>query len=71
MISAARKLKKLNLYPKAGKLKEKVPAPQTLFITSTDYDKDFNNDAYDWRYRGAYSGSRVNKGWKLALAVKH
>jgi hypothetical protein len=71
VISAARKLSKLNLYPRAGKLKEKVPAPQTLFLNSTDYDKDFNNDAYDWRYRGAYSGSGVNKGWKLALARKH
>ena len=71
VVSAARKLKKLNLYPKAGKLKEIVPAPQTLFLTNMDYDKDFNNHVYDWRYCGAYSGSGVNNGWKLALAIKH
>jgi hypothetical protein len=72
VISATSDLNSLNLYPKAGQLKEELsPIEPTLFISNTAYDKDFNNDVYDWAYRGAYSGSGFNKGWKLALANKH
>ena len=70
VISATSDLNTLNLYPKVGQLKGILPIPHTLFINNTAYNKDFNNDAYDWTYRGAYSGSGVNKGWKLALANK-
>jgi hypothetical protein len=71
VISATSGLNSLNLYPKAGQLKGMLPIEHTLFISNTAYDRDFNNDVYDWTYRGAYSGSGFNKGWKLALANKH
>lgn len=70
VISATSNLDKLNLYPKAGQLKAISSIPKTFFKTNTDYDNDFNNNAYDWTYRGAYSGSGLNLGWKLALAIK-
>jgi hypothetical protein len=68
VISATSDLSTLNLYPKVGQLKGLLSIPHTLFIVNTGYDKDFNNNTYDWIYRGAYSGSGVNKGWKLALS---
>ena len=70
VISATNDLNTINLYPKAGQLKGFIPTSHTLFINNTAYDKDFNNDVYDWTYRGAYSGSGFNNGWKLALATK-
>jgi hypothetical protein len=60
----------LNLYPKEGRLKGNLIIDHRLFISNTAYDKDFNKDVYDWTYRGAYSGSGFNKGWKLTLAIK-
>ena len=71
VISATSDINALNLYPKAGQLKGILPTSHTLFRTSTAYNRDFNNDVYDWTYRGAYSGSSVNNGWKLALAKKN
>jgi hypothetical protein len=71
VISATSDLNTLNLYPKAGQLKGRASTQRTLFIANKEYDKDFNNDTYDWTYRGAYSGSGVNKGWKLALTNKN
>ena len=71
VISATNDLNSLNLYPKAGQLKGILPTGRTLVINNTAYDKDFNNAVYDWTYRGAYSGSGFNKGWKLALAKKN
>jgi len=32
-----------------------------------DWQKDFNQENYDWTFRGAYSGCCINKGWKLSL----
>ncbi len=69
LISATSDLDTLNLYPKAGQLKARVPIPRTPFKHNKAYDKDFNNNPYDWTYRGAYSGSGINKGWKLALST--
>jgi hypothetical protein len=71
VMSASSDLNALNLYPKAGQLRGIISTPRTLFKTNTAYNKDFNNDAYDWTYRGAYSGNGVNHGWKLALARKN
>jgi hypothetical protein len=70
VISATSDIDTLNLYPKAGQLKVMTPTPHTHFKNNKAYDKDFNNNPYDWTYRGAYSGSGVNKGWKLALVKK-
>jgi hypothetical protein len=70
VLSATTDFNTLNLYPRAGQLKGILPTPHSLFITNTEYDKDFNDDPYNWVYRGAYSGSGVNNGWKLALANK-
>jgi hypothetical protein len=71
VISATSDLDTLNLYPKAGQLKAMLPIARTQFKNNKAYDKDFNNNPYDWTYRGAYSGSGFNKGWKLALVNKH
>lgn len=64
--SATASISTLDLYPKSGQLKGTL-TPKTLFQNSTDYNQDFNLDTYDWTYRGAYSGSGTNKGWKLQL----
>lgn len=71
LVSATGDINTLNLYPETGQLKAISSTPKTRFKTNTDYDKDFNNNAYDWTYRGAYSGGGINKGWKLALAIKN
>ncbi len=71
VMSATSNLNTLNLYPKIGQLKGILPTTLTFLIANTGHDKDFNNDTYDWTYRGAYSGSGVNKGWKLALSNIH
>ena len=71
VISATSNLDTLNLYPKVGQLQGILSISQSLFKTNTGYDKDFNNDVYDWTYRGAYSGSGVNKGWQLTLGIKN
>jgi hypothetical protein len=71
VMSATTDLSSLDLYPKAGQLKALLSIPHALFGNNTGYDRDFNNAVYDWTYRGAYSGSGVNKGWKLALANKN
>ncbi len=53
-----------DLYPQASKLK--IPrTPDSLFNTLSNYDRDFNNDLFDWTYCGAYSGCCINTGWKL------
>jgi Secretion system C-terminal sorting domain len=56
----------LDLYPKNSVLQGPITA-NSLFTSFTDYNKDFNNAAYDWTWRGAYSGSGTNKGWKLKI----
>jgi len=48
-----------------------ITASKTLFKTNMADIKTFNNNVYGWTYRGAYLGSGVNKGWKLALARKN
>ncbi len=59
----------LDLYPKSGQL---LGAAISLapFATLTDYNKDFNGTLRTGIHRGAYEGSGVNPGWKLALAMK-
>ncbi len=47
----------------------------TAFETSAisgdlDYDRDFNGDAKDFSYRGAYHGSGSNPGWALDATLK-
>ncbi|MEI6089563.1 MAG: T9SS type A sorting domain-containing protein [bacterium] len=56
----------LNLYPKAGQLIG-TQSSSDIFQTLNWWNKDFNGDSCTWVYRGAYSGSGVNKGWKLQL----
>lgn len=62
-------LSRLNLYPLPAAL-QGVATGSERFATFTDFDKDFNGRSYDWTYRGAYSGSGVNPGWKLQLALR-
>jgi hypothetical protein len=66
VLSATVSLSTLNLYPQSGQLTG-VQTPDTLFNNLTDWNLDFNNDSYDWTYRGAYSGCCINNGWQLQL----
>lgn len=66
VLSSTTNLSTLNLYPQSGKLIG-TSTPNTLFQTHTDWDKDFNQDNYDWTFRGAYSGCCSNNGWQLQL----
>ena len=59
----------LNLYPLPAAL-QGAATGSARFAAFTDFDKDFNGRPYDWTYRGAYSGSGVNPGWKLQLALR-
>lgn len=66
MSGASSDLRVLNLYPQAEKLVGGSTS-DALFTSFTDAGKDFNGGAYDWHYRGAYSGCCSNPGWKLQL----
>jgi hypothetical protein len=62
-------LLQLDLYPKVGTLAGS--AVDTTAIQSNDeWDVDFNGDARDGTYRGAYAGEGQNPGWTLALDFK-
>ena len=37
------------------------------WFAASDWNNDFNEDLFDWAYRGAYSGCCDNKGWHLQL----
>ncbi|MFA6235340.1 MAG: T9SS type A sorting domain-containing protein [Bacteroidota bacterium] len=66
LLSATPDISTLDLYPRADRLMGTVTS-DALFTMFTDAGKDFNGSAYDWRYRGAYSGCCTNPGWKLQL----
>ncbi|MFA6570838.1 MAG: T9SS type A sorting domain-containing protein [Bacteroidota bacterium] len=66
ILSADTDISKLDLYPLSGILTGTI-TPNKLFTNITLWDKDFNGDSYDWSYRGAYSGSSINRGWHLQL----
>ncbi len=66
--NASTTLSSVDCYPKSGQL-QSTSTSNTLFTAFTDYDKDFNRTTYDWTYRGAYSGSGINPGWKLQMAI--
>jgi hypothetical protein len=66
VLSANTDISKLDLYPVSGLLSGAL-TPNILFENNSSWNKDFNGDFYDWSYRGAYSGSTVNKGWHLQL----
>ncbi len=66
LIAATTNINSVDLYPKAGQLTGTL-TPSTLFENNTFWSKDFNQDVYNWTYRGAYSGCCNNKGWKLQL----
>ena len=62
-------LASLDLYPLAGQLQGSLTS-NALYLGFSDHDLDFNGDAYEWTYRGAYSGSGTNPGWQLQLAIR-
>jgi hypothetical protein len=66
VLSATTNIATLNLYPQAGQVTGTL-TPNSLFLTNSDFEKDFNGDVYDWTYRGAYSGCCTNNGWQLQL----
>lgn len=66
VLSATPNINTLNLYPQTAQLVGSL-TPSTIFQSNTAWDKDFNHDAYNWTYRGAYSGCCVNNGWQLQL----
>jgi hypothetical protein len=59
----------LDLYPKTGQL-QGTAIDYSVFVGLLDRDLDFNSTSRNAIYRGAYSGSGVNPGWTLALALK-
>jgi hypothetical protein len=59
----------LDAYPKSSTL-QGTESDRTPFARFTDFDRDFNGDVYDWRFRGAYSGFGTNPGWRLKLALR-
>lgn len=65
-LNASKSLSETNLYPQTGQLKGTM-TDRSIFQNLTAYDKDFNEDTYDWTYRGAYSGCCANNGWKISL----
>ncbi|MCF6348776.1 MAG: T9SS type A sorting domain-containing protein [Flavobacteriaceae bacterium] len=67
---ASNNISTLDLYPSTGSALNSTLIPNTLFSIYTDYDKDFNSDSKNWRYRGAYSGEGTNPGWHLAIEIK-
>ena len=56
----------LDLYPRGGAL-EGAETPSSPLIQFTHAGQDFNGKEYSWMYRGAYSGSGSNPGWKLQI----
>lgn len=64
-LAATEDISTLNLYPQNGRLTG-TPTPDTAFRVSSSRE-DFNHDAFQWIYRGAYSGCCTNLGWKLQL----
>ncbi|MES2956605.1 MAG: hypothetical protein V4792_00385 [Pseudomonadota bacterium] len=59
----------LDLFPKVGALK-KTAADLGGLDTFADWNRDFNGNAYDPAWRGAYSGEGTNPGWVPALDQK-
>jgi hypothetical protein len=59
----------LDLYPKTGQL-QGTAIDYSPSAGQMDGDRDFNGRVRVATYRGAYSGSGVNPGWTLALAIK-
>ena len=55
----------LDLYPSAGALESSV-MDRSAFAQHRDADRDFNGTLKNGRFRGAYSGSGANPGWRLA-----
>lgn len=66
VLSATKDINSLSLYPKNGQLVGQASS-NDIFQTLLWWNKDFNGDSSDWTFRGAYSGSGDNKGWKLQL----
>lgn len=66
VINPSAQLSLLDLFPKTGLLIG-ATISNTSFQAFTDYDLDFNGKAYSWTFRGAYSGSGSNTGWKLKM----
>lgn len=49
-MNASKSLSETNLYPQTGQLKGTM-TDRSIFQNLTAYDKDFNEDTYDWTYR--------------------
>jgi len=59
----------LDLFPKAGPLKGAAVDLSGLDVYP-EWNKDFNGNAHDAAFRGAYGGEGSNPGWVLALDFK-
>lgn len=59
----------LNLLPKTNKLRG-TQIDLKAFSEFPDFDRDFESEARDGRYRGAYSAARSDPGWRLAVELK-
>lgn len=59
----------LDLYPLPGTLTG-PPLDSSSFETFVEWDHDFNGDAHDGTFRGAYAGEGQNPGWLPRLERK-
>ncbi|MDD5034264.1 MAG: hypothetical protein PHE55_05855 [Methylococcaceae bacterium] len=59
----------LSLFPKPGML-ERGRINLKPFSEFPDFDRDFNGQTRQGRFRGAYSGAGHNPGWSLSLERK-
>lgn len=66
LISPSASIESLNLYPLNGQLKG-FQTSDSLLHNFTEWNRDFNDEEFNWEYKGAYSGCCKNMGWKLQL----
>jgi hypothetical protein len=62
----------MDLFPKTGSAVKQSGSPlvTTGMDGFPDWNRDFNGNARDLAFRGAYSGEGTNPGWRLALDFK-
>lgn len=62
----------MDLFPKTGSAVKQSGSPlvTTGLDGFPDWNRDFNGNARDLAFRGAYSGEGTNPGWRLALDFK-
>jgi hypothetical protein len=58
-----------SLFPKSDKLRG-APIDLKAFAEFPGFDRDFDGERRDGQFRGAYSGTGTDPGWRLAVELK-